>query len=131
MKSINKLQNIILLSAVFFLSITPLNAQQNISAATLSGTIEDSNGASVRGVSVIAANLETNRSQTAISDENGRFRFAYLPVGNYEIKADANGFTPLKQKLTATVGQALEIKLQLQIEEVSAQVEVSGRHADY
>ena len=126
MESINKLQNIILLSAVFFLSITTLNAQQNISAATLSGTIEDSNGASVRGVSVVAANLETNRSQTTISDENGRFRFAYLPVGNYEIKANADGFTPLNQKLTATVGQALEIKLQLQIEEVSARVEVSG-----
>ncbi len=126
MKSIYKLQKIILPAAVFFLSLSTFNAQQNISAATLSGTIEDLTGASIKGVSVVATNLDTNQAQTTISDESGRFRFAYLPVGNYEIKAEANGFTPLKQNLTATVGQALEIKLQLQIKEVSAQIEISG-----
>ena len=126
MKRDYKIKNIILLAAVFFLSITILKAQQNVSAATLSGTVADSTGASIKGVAVVATNLETNQSQTIISDESGRFRFTYLPVGNYEIKAEASGFAPLNQKLTATVGQALEIKLQLKVKDVSEQVEVTN-----
>lgn len=126
MKRINKIQNIILFAAAIFFGVQPANAQQTVSAATLSGTVEDANGAVIEGVSVSTNNLETNQTQTSVSDENGRFRFAYLPVGDYEIKAEASGFAPFRRKLTATVGQALEIKLELKIKEVSAQVEVAG-----
>lgn len=101
-------------------------AQQAISAASLSGQTEDSNKAVLRSVNVTVRNLETNQDQTATSDERGRFRFAYLPVGDYEISAAQTGFEPLKRKFTATVGQALEINLQLNAAAVSAEVDVSA-----
>ena len=110
--------------SVLFSTFSSVNAQQNIAAATLSGTISDANNLTVSGVNVTAKNLETNQSQTAVSDDAGRFRFAYLPVSNYEITATQNGFETLRQKLTATVGQSLELKLSLAVKTVSEQVEV-------
>ncbi len=101
------------------------NAQQNVSGAGLSGTVADQNNSFVGGARVSATNLETNQTQMAQTDAEGRFRFAYLPVGNYEVKTEASGFVPAKQRLTATIGQALEIKIELKIKAVSAEVEVT------
>lgn len=114
------------LAIIFSFAIITTRAQQTVSGASLSGTILDQNNSAVSGASISAINLETNRTQTTTSDANGRFRFAYLPVGNYEIKANASGFTPSVQRLTATVGQALDIKIELEVKEVSAQVDVTS-----
>lgn len=113
------------LFTVFYFS-SKINAQQNIAGATLSGRVEDANGAIINGTIVTAIHTETNQKQSVNSDESGRFRFAYLPVGNYEIKAGRDGFAPTSRKLTLTVGQVLEIQLQLKVAEVSAQVDVSS-----
>lgn len=102
-----------------------VNAQQNISAATVYGVVEDSNKSAVGGAMISAKNLETNQTKTVVSDDQGRFRFAYLPVGNYEIKAAQNGFETFSQNLTTTIGQVLEIKLVLKVKTVAAEVEVS------
>ena len=102
-------------------------AQQNISAATLSGTVEDANGASVGGAKVSATNLETNQTQTANTDEDGRFRFAYLPVGSYEIHAEQAGFQAVNRKITLTVGQISELKFVLPIKEIAATVNIEAQ----
>lgn len=116
-----------ILLAILFCALPNLaRAQQNISAATLSGTIEDANRAAVGGAKISATNLETNQTQTAVSDADGRFRFARLAIGNYEIRAGQNGFENSVQRLTTTVGQNLEIKIILKIKTVSAEVDVSG-----
>ncbi len=115
--------NVFIFALIFSLQIS--FGQQNISAATIYGVIEDTNKSAVSGATIFAVNLETNQTKTAISDADGRFRFAYLAVGNYEIKAEQNGFEAFRQKLTATVGQVLELKLVLKIKTVSAQVEVA------
>lgn len=99
-------------------------AQQTISAATVSGRASDQNDAGISGVRVSAKNLETNQIQTATTDLDGRFRFAYLPVGNYEINAAQTNFENATRKFTATVGQALEINLRLSAGSVQAEVEV-------
>jgi hypothetical protein len=103
-----------------------VNAQQIVSGATLTGTITDANNAAVGGATIVSKNLETNQSQSTVSDADGSFRFSYLPVGSYEIKAGQTGFAPVNRKLILTVGQTLEIKLELKIRDVSAQVEVAG-----
>ena len=100
------------------------SAQQNISGAGLSGIVEDQNGSALSGVTLTATRLEANQVQTAVTDSQGRFRFAYLPVGSYEIRAQSDGFVPAVQKLTATVGQASELKFELKISGLSAQVEI-------
>jgi hypothetical protein len=101
-------------------------AQQIITSATVTGRVQDSTGAVVSGASLTATNLETNRQQTATSDKDGRYRFPFLPVGPYKLTVDAQGFAALSRELTVTVGQSLDLPMQLQVSGVSAEVDVSA-----
>ena len=101
-------------------------AQQNVTSATLSGRIEDASGAIVCGASVTATHLETNQQHTAISDAEGRYRFPYLRIGDYDVKIDALGFSSLSRQLTLSVGQSLDLPVKLDVAGVSAQVNVGS-----
>ena len=101
-----------------------VHGQQTVTSATLSGRIEDAGGAVVSGASLSATNLETNQKQTATTDKDGRYRFPYLPVGNYQLSVAADGFAPLSRELTVTVGQALDLPLRLDVAGLSAQVNI-------
>src|SRR6185436_4445149 len=110
----------------FFFGCAPcVHAQQTVTSATVSGRVEDASGAAVSGASLIAANLETNQKQAASTDYDGRYRFPYLQVGSYKITIEAQGFSPSTKTLTVTVGQALDLPIRLEVEGVSAQVNVT------
>ena len=83
----------------------PLKAQQAATSAVLSGCVEDASGAVVGGATIIASNLETNQSRRVESDEEGRYRFSYLPVGTYRLSVEREGFSTLIKQLTLTIGQ--------------------------
>ena len=102
--------SIALLFCLLVSSASISTAQQNISAATLGGVVEDVNGSVIGGATVTIVNLATNQSQNAVSDVAGRFRFNYVPVGTYDLSAKKDGFDEIDQKITTTLGQALEIK---------------------
>jgi hypothetical protein len=99
-------------------------AQQTVTSASLSGRVEDTNGAAVNGATLTITNLETNQQQTATSDAEGRYRFAYLPVGTYKLLATAQGFGALSKQLTLTVGQALDVPLRLLVASVRESITV-------
>lgn len=109
--------------SIWGLSAT-VNAQQAVSSATLSGRVEDANGAAVAGAAIAAINLDQNRSSAAQSDSQGRFRFLYLPVGRYRLKVEANGFSMLQRELTLTVGQALDAQLRLSVAGVAERLDI-------
>jgi hypothetical protein len=101
-------------------------AQQTVTSATLSGRVEDASGARVAGALLTATNLATNQTQTAATDYEGRYRFAYLQVGNYRLTVEADGFTSITKQLTLTIGQALDLPLKLEVAGVAANVEVAA-----
>ena len=71
---------------------TPLWAQQAVTSATLSGTVEDVSGARVVKALVTAQNMDRNQTFTIATNGEGRFQFLSLPVGAYELKVAAEGF---------------------------------------
>src|ERR1044072_999519 len=71
----------------------PAMAQQAVTSATLSGHVEDKDGANIIGATATATNLDRNKLWTTKSDESGHFRFSLLPVGPYQIKIEHEGFT--------------------------------------
>src|SRR6201999_1117913 len=55
------------------------------------------------------------------------FRFPYLPVGQYRIGAQANGFAEGSRELQLTVGAAFDLTLQLSIAGATANLQVTAQ----
>ena len=79
-------------------------AQQAVTLATVSGRVEDPTGAPVAGVSVTAASQERGQSWSTTTDDRGRFRFLYLPVDTYELRAEQPPFRPAHRRVSAHRG---------------------------
>ena len=100
-------------------------AQQTVTTATVSGRVEDVAGACVCGAMVAITNTDTNRKQTAVTDQEGRYRLSHLPVGNYQMAVECPGFNPLNQQITVTVGQALVVPITLSVADVTGSVSIT------
>ena len=80
----------------------------------------------VEGAQVTARQTETNLTTTEKTDREGRFRFPYLNVGQYEIKVHHQGFGDQTRSLTLTVGSAFELPFSLAVASTGANVTVTG-----
>src|SRR5689334_16154473 len=60
--------------------------------ATISGKVEDPSGAAIPGAAVTLTSTETGAARTVKTDVAGSYRVLSLPVGQYEIRAEASGF---------------------------------------
>ena len=58
----------------------PLFAQNT---ASIAGTVRDSSGSVLPGVTITARQTDTSLERTAISDAEGRYTISNLPVGPY------------------------------------------------
>jgi hypothetical protein len=114
--------------SIFIVVLLPVAgiAQQNVTSGSLSGRIEDSNGAVVGGANITATNIETSQRLTTSSDHEGRYRFPYLRIGTYDVRVEAAGFTTVNKQLTITIGQSLELPVTLDVAGVSAQVHIGS-----
>lgn len=121
----SRLSYFLVLISFCLVNLSPALAQQAVTSATLGGRVEDERGAAVSGALVVAINTDTEQQQSATSDEEGRYRFLYLPVGNYQLTAEHAGFAPVKRRLTLSVGQALDAPLQLSVAGVAENINVS------
>jgi len=88
----NSIVATIIVFGILLIGEMPARAQQTVTSATLSGTVEDSNGSIISGAAMTLTNQETNQQQTATSDVAGRYRFPYVQVGPYQLATTARGF---------------------------------------
>ena len=79
-----------------------------------------------RARKVTARQMETNLTASEKTDREGRFRFPYLKVGQYEIKVQHSGFADQTRSLTLTVGSAFELPFSLAVASAGSNVTVSG-----
>ena len=102
-------------------------AQTQITTGTIQGTVADANGAVIPGANVEIKNLDTNLSRTLTTDEGGRFVAPLLQPGNYSVTVSKQGFTTaVLEKTALTVGQALNVPVQLKISEVAERVTITA-----
>lgn len=101
-------------------------AQESMNYASVSGRITDASGAVIEGAQVTARQTDTNLTSSAYSDREGRFRFPYLRVGQYEIKIHHQGFTDLTRSLTLTVGSAFELPVSLTVASTETNITVKS-----
>ncbi len=93
---------------------------------TILGSVRDSTGAIIPGVTVTARNTATGLVRTTVSNEDGGYRFPALPVGSYEVRAEQSGFkTNVQSGVTLTVGQEAVLNFALQVGAAAETVEVT------
>src|SRR5262245_43834792 len=119
------LHSVRIFAVIILFSVTGL-AQQSVTSATLSGQVEDTSGAAIAAATVAITNVERNQTSTTLTDEQGRFRFLYLPVGAYQLRVERTGFATFTSTLTLTIGQAIDVAVQLGIAGVNTEVNVTG-----
>src|SRR5438045_1492464 len=95
--------------------------------SNITGTVRDTNGSVVPGATVTAKNEATGVASTQTTTESGLYSFASLPVGNYTITIEKQGFKTLQKKNNALqVGEPLTVDGALEIGQVSETVTVTG-----
>lgn len=107
---------------VFFGVATVARAQE----ASITGTITDSTGAVLPGVTITATNEASGNTFVAIADARGGY---VLPVrvGSYKITVELAGFgTVTKTGVALLVGQESLVNLQMSLQGVQESVTVTG-----
>jgi hypothetical protein len=125
-----KLQSTVV--AVFCLTLVLLICGANAAfaqevTATVTGTITDQSGAAIAGANVTAKSVERGITYSATSSESGLYRISNLPIGNYELRAEKEGFqTSAYPAFTLVLNQIARVDVEMKVGQVSQTIEVSG-----
>src|SRR2546425_3638241 len=94
--------------------------------ATMSGVVHDSTGGVIPGVTVTIKHTETGLIRTAQTAEDGGYRMPSLPVGAYEVTAEAAGFKKqVRSGINLVVAQEAVVNLTLDVGGVADTVTVN------
>ena len=69
--------------------VLPVAAQ---TTGTLAGQVKDEKDAVVPNATVTVRNVTSNESRTTQTDDEGRYRFTNMAVGEYELTIESSGF---------------------------------------
>lgn len=111
----------IILTAILGLLCQTAFAQQ-VDNGSLDGTVTDPNGGVVPNATVNIANLGTGLKRTLTTNAEGRWTARVLPLGNYEVTAEATGFQSVKGAATVTGNETVTVDLVLSVGPVDPNV---------
>jgi outer membrane receptor protein involved in Fe transport len=110
---------------VFFSTASVALAQST--TGSISGTVTDTSGAVIQRASVSVRNVDTGAVRGTTSNAEGIFTIPLLPVGVYEVTAEAAGFSAGRVgNVVVSVGSDANVKLVLEPAGVQAAVTVSS-----
>lgn len=100
-------------------------AQQTTAAIT--GTVVDEGGAAINGATVTATDVDRGTQYTAKTDNGGIFNLPRIPIGNYQVKAEATGFqASVQNALTLVLNQTARLDFKLHVGSVTTTAEVTS-----
>lgn len=113
--------------AVLGLGSTWAFAQSQAINGTIEGTISDTSGGVLPGVTVTVTNIETGATSTVVTNESGLFRAPLLPLGTYRVSAELEGFKKFEQTgITLRAGQTAVIDVKLEVGTLTEVVSVTA-----
>src|SRR5262245_4650087 len=112
--------------ATALLLLAPTASAQDFRGG-IRGTISDSTGGVLPGVSVTITNSETAVAQTVVTDEKGLYEVRYLNPGPYSVSAELSGFkTYVRRDNQVQVGDVLRVDFSLETGGISETVQVTS-----
>src|SRR5450759_4575093 len=101
-------------------------AQTSRVAGAIQGSIVDQSGSAIAGASVTVRNQGTNQTRTMLTNAQGFFRAAELPVGQYDLRVESPGFSPyVNSAIMASIGRVVQVAVRLAPATVQQQITVS------
>ncbi len=101
--------------------------QSNATDAALNSYVRDESGAFIPASKITARNLATNAEVVGAANQEGYFRFPLLRVGEYELRANAPGFSDYQQTgIRLTVGQQARVDVTLKVGTAADSVTVNA-----
>jgi carboxypeptidase family protein/TonB-dependent receptor-like protein len=110
-------------------SAPPAFAQQQLGA--VQGTIVDSTGSVLPGVTVTVTNVDTGAARSTTTNDTGLYRMPSLEPGRYKVVAELPGFqTVTRGDLIVSVGATLGVNFTLAPGALQEQIQVTGVSPD-
>src|SRR5262245_41116452 len=124
--SMSKLRKILRVAVLWLATAVGISAQGTTGG--IAGTLSDSTGAVLPGVTVTLTGPNLQGSRTAVSDEAGVYRFRNVPPGTgYRVVAQLSGFRDSTQEpIQVLLGQEGTVNLSMSPSGVSETVSVTA-----
>lgn len=117
----------VLAALVLIASALPAAAQSTAINGTIEGTITDTSGAALPGVTVTITNTDTGAERVVVTGNEGAYRAPLLPLGSYAVVAELQGFKKFEQRgVSLSAGQTALINVTLSVGSVSETITVTG-----
>ncbi len=98
--------------------------------ASIRGTVVDPSGAVVPDAKLTATNIATGLSYSATSSKDGLFAFLQLPIGDYSVKIERDGFkTFTEAHIHLDLDQIFNLRATMQVGVVSDTITVEANAA--
>src|SRR6266511_1801761 len=123
----NRAVRFLSLTTVLLLGLTTMAVGQEITGS-ISGTVQDSAGAAVKGATVTITNSQQNLvARTITTDDDGLFSAPNLPATYYDVAVEAPGFKKrIETKVKLDVGKSRVLDLDLEAGNIAEVVTVES-----
>ncbi len=95
--------------------------------ATILGTVTDPSGSVVPNVKIRVTHLETNEVRNVVTNDTGQYGAADLPIGHYNVSAQASGFKMAEHKdVVLNVADRARVDFQMELGSTTETVTVEA-----
>lgn len=114
---------------VLFLSVFCVRLPAQAPVGTITGTITDTTGAVVPSANITITNKTTGTGRTTTANADGLYSASALPAGDYEVRAEMQGFRTVVRDAQVTAGSTTTVDLALSVGETREVVNVEAASA--
>ena len=93
---------------------------------TMAGTVTDPTGAVIAGAHIQVRSKDTGLARAPVTGGQGEYSASSLPVGDYEVTAEAAGFRLLAREALVEAGSTTSVNFAMQVGDVSDTITVEG-----
>jgi len=121
---------IVIFCAVVFLLYVPAALGQLRIVGSISGTVQDPNGAVVPNAKVVLKDETTGLGRDSTTTDGGTFLFPDLAAGTYSVTVSVAGFkTELMPHISVSTGQTTDVRVSLEVGQPAETVTVTTDNA--
>ena len=112
--------------SLIFLLVSAAAWGQNV-YGTIAGTVTDTSGAVIGGVSVTLTNLDTAATRNIVTDASGNYSLPNILPGRYRLEAEKAGFKKVaREPIVVQIESGLRVDIAMEVGAISQTVEVTA-----